>query len=143
MENWLKYILRQVQQQALGEDYIVKNIDGERCLYKEFTDGYDVEISGLNGRKATVPDTNIHIWAKTNTNNPIIVFTINLLPATMIPRWLSFIERVVEYHKTNMPDDTTHMRLYPKVEHWHSTNINEDIYNIFVDEQRKTMFKKS
>lgn len=143
MENWLKCILRRVHKHTLGKDYIIQNIDGERCLYKEFTDGYDVEVSGLDNRKAAVPDTNIHIWAKTNTNNPEIIFTIDMLPATVIPKWLSFIERVIEYHKTNVPHDMTHMRLYPKVEHWHSTNINEDIYDIFVDEQKKTMFLKN
>lgn len=142
MENWLKYILRRVQKHTLGKDYIIQNIDGERCLYKEFTDGYDVEVSGLDNRKAAVPDTNIHIWAKTNTNSPEIIFTIDMLPATMIPKWLSFIERVIEYHKTNMPNDMTHMRLYPKVEHWYSTNINEDVYDIFVDEQKKIMFTR-
>ena len=38
-------------QNELGEPYEIKNIDGEPCLYRNFKNGFDLEISGVYSRR--------------------------------------------------------------------------------------------
>lgn len=32
---------------SLGTDYMIKTIDGEPCVYRDFSNGFNVEISGM------------------------------------------------------------------------------------------------
>lgn len=56
--------IRQLKKQ-LGDDYRIFTIDFERCLYRDFGNGLNVEISGVNtrrlGKKAT-----LYLWYCTN-----------------------------------------------------------------------------
>jgi hypothetical protein len=35
----------------LGPEYRIRTIDFERCLYRDFGNGFNVEISGVNSRR--------------------------------------------------------------------------------------------
>ena len=46
---------------SLGPEYKIMYIDGERCIYRDFHNGFDVEISGTH----TTSDSktaNIYLW---------------------------------------------------------------------------------
>lgn len=53
---------------SLGAEYTVKTIDGEPCVYRDFGNGFNVEISGMYttnlNRKA-----NLYLW---RGNSPIV-----------------------------------------------------------------------
>lgn len=44
----------------LGRKYSIRTIDGEPCVYRDFHNGYDVEVSGVNTRKNR--RVNIYLW---------------------------------------------------------------------------------
>lgn len=48
-----------------SRDYSIKTIDLERCLYFDFGNGYDVEISGADNRKRD-HRLNIYLWKDKN-----------------------------------------------------------------------------
>lgn len=47
----------------LGAEYCEKFIDLERCVYRDFGNGYDIEISGLDNKKRN-PKVTIYLWCK-------------------------------------------------------------------------------
>ena len=52
--------LRQLVKE-LGENYCIRNIDGEMCPYRDFGNGFNVEISGMH--TASLRKTaNIYLW---------------------------------------------------------------------------------
>ncbi len=54
-------------QNELGEPYEIKNIDGEPCLYRNFKNGFDLEISGVYSRRRK---ENRRIFIKKRRNTP-------------------------------------------------------------------------
>ena len=48
-------------QKELGEDYRIVIFDGERVIYRDFGNGYDIEISRMNTNKKNAKGT-IYIW---------------------------------------------------------------------------------
>lgn len=46
---------------SLGEQYRITDIDLERVIYRDFGNGYDVEISGVN-TSSTKKKANIYLW---------------------------------------------------------------------------------
>lgn len=49
--------------ELLGAKYCEKVIDLERCVYRDFGNGYDIEISGLDNKKRN-PKVTIYLWCK-------------------------------------------------------------------------------
>lgn len=46
---------------SLGEQYRITDIDLERVIYRDFGNGYDVEICGVN-TSSTRKKANIYLW---------------------------------------------------------------------------------
>lgn len=46
---------------SLGEQYRITDIDLERVIYRDFGNGYDVEICGVN-TSTTRKKANIYLW---------------------------------------------------------------------------------
>ncbi len=59
----------------LGSDYRIMNIDLEKCLYCDFGNGFNVEISGIGGVTSVKPLT-IYLWFGEKRPECIIVKTI-------------------------------------------------------------------
>ena len=60
---------------ALGADYRIYNIDLERCLYRDYGNGFDVEISDVSRANRKCPAT-LYLWF-TGEGNPMIVKTVH------------------------------------------------------------------
>lgn len=60
----IKRLLGELKQKY-SRAYSIKTIDLERCLYFDFGNGYDVEISGANNRKRNHRLT-IYLWKDKN-----------------------------------------------------------------------------
>ena len=60
---------------ALGKDYRIYYIDLEKCLYRDFGNGFDVEISGVSRANRKCPAT-LYLWFKGEASNPLIVKTV-------------------------------------------------------------------
>ena len=60
---------------ALGADYRIYYIDLERCLYRNYGNGFDVEISGVSraNRKCPAP---LYLRFKGEASNPLVVKTV-------------------------------------------------------------------
>lgn len=62
----------------LGSDYQIRIIDFERCLYRDFGNGFNVEISGVRkNRKAT-----LYLWFGDKAPDCFIVKTVQAVPCT-------------------------------------------------------------
>ena len=46
---------------SLGPEYKIMYIDGERCIYRDFRNGFDVEISGTHTTRNN-KTANIYLW---------------------------------------------------------------------------------
>ena len=57
----------------LGNDYSIKRIDLEQCIYRKISNKFDIEISGLNarGRKFS---TDVYVWDISNGSQIIEIF---------------------------------------------------------------------
>ena len=60
---------------ALGADYRIYNIDLEQCLYRDYGNGFDVEISDVSRANRKCPAT-LYLWF-TGDGNPMIVKTVH------------------------------------------------------------------
>ena len=47
--------------ESLGEEYSIRNIDFENCIYRDFGNGFNVEISGTYTLNVKNPAT-IYLW---------------------------------------------------------------------------------
>lgn len=56
---------------ALGNKYRICVIDFEQCLYRDFGNGFNVEISGCNTNKHNAK-ANLYLWFGTNPPNCIM-----------------------------------------------------------------------
>ena len=59
---------------ALGTDYRIYNIDLERCLYRDYDNGFDVEISDVCRANRKCPAA-LYLWF-TGEGYPFIVKTV-------------------------------------------------------------------
>ena len=58
--------------EALGGDYKIREIDWERCLYRDFGNGFNVEISGVSYANHRRPAT-VYLWFGDGLCNSLIV----------------------------------------------------------------------
>ena len=73
-----------------GQGYILKNIDFEQCVYKDFGNGYDVEISLVSKRGMLA---SIYVWHKDIDGRYSVVKTMHEVHHTDLPVVLQEIER--------------------------------------------------
>ena len=59
--------------EELGNDYTIRTIDLEQCLYCDFGNGFNVEISGAGSRGPV----NIYLWKGDRQPDCYIVKTVN------------------------------------------------------------------
>ena len=57
---------------ALGENYSIRTIDLEKCLYRDFGNGFNVEISGCSRANRKCPAT-LYLWFGDRASDCIIV----------------------------------------------------------------------
>lgn len=55
----------------LGAEYSVRNIDWERCLYRDFGNGFNVEISNIDSRRMDAT-ASIYLWFGTGYDAIIV-----------------------------------------------------------------------
>lgn len=55
----------------LGPDYRIRTIDLERCIYRDFGNGFDVEVSGMHTTSERKTAT-IYLWYKERTIAKIV-----------------------------------------------------------------------
>ena len=60
--------------QALGDQYQICYIDMEKCLYRDFGNGFNVEVSGVSRANKNGPAT-LYLWFGTTAPACIIVKT--------------------------------------------------------------------
>lgn len=65
----------------LGPEYRIRTIDFERCLYRDYGNGFNVEISGVNTRRAGKKAT-LYLWYGTEAGSCLIVKTVHDIERT-------------------------------------------------------------
>lgn len=60
---------------ALGADYQIRVIDLEQCLYRDFGNSFNVEISGVSRANTKNPAT-LYLWFGTTQPHCLIVKTV-------------------------------------------------------------------
>ena len=73
-----------------GKNYTLKTIDFERCIYKNFGNGYDMEISLASSRHERA---SIYIWHKELSGGYRVVESHHDIPHNELPSILQVIER--------------------------------------------------
>lgn len=80
---------------SLGAEYTVKTIDGEPCVYRDFGNGFNVEISGMYtthlNRKA-----NLYLWWG---SSPIVATILDVRRediGSTVERLRGFVEELIE-----------------------------------------------
>lgn len=58
--------------EEFGDKYCICIIDFEPCLYRDFGNGFNVEVSGCNTNKRNAK-ANLYLWFGTNSPNCIMV----------------------------------------------------------------------
>ena len=61
---------------ALGDRYRILSIDWEKCLYRDFGNGFNVEISGCSRANRKGPAT-LYLWFGEHAYNWLIVKTVH------------------------------------------------------------------
>lgn len=67
-------MLRSLRRQ-LGADYHIRTIDFEKCLYRDFGNGFNVEISGMHTARQDKTAT-LYLWIGDNPPSCMIVETV-------------------------------------------------------------------
>lgn len=67
----------------LGPDYRIVPIDFEQCIYRDFHNGYDIEVSGANTNSLKKTVT-IYMWK----NQTRVVFHVSDIPQDKIEYWI-------------------------------------------------------
>ena len=68
-------------QKALGKDYSIMVIDLERCLYRDFKNGFNVEISGIGRANRKTPLT-LYLWFGYQSGSCILLKTVRNVERT-------------------------------------------------------------
>lgn len=66
----------------LGPEYRIRTIDFERCLYRDFGNGFNVEISGVNSRRKDQKAT-LYLWYGESAPDCLIVKTVRDVERTV------------------------------------------------------------
>ena len=61
---------------ALGKEYQIRHIDFEKCLYRDFGNGFNVEVSGVARANRKGPAT-LYLWFGETPPDCIIVKTVH------------------------------------------------------------------
>lgn len=61
---------------ALGKEYQIRYIDLEKCLYRDFGNGFNVEVSGCSRANRKGPAT-LYLWFGETSPDCIIVKTVH------------------------------------------------------------------
>jgi hypothetical protein len=80
-------------QKACGDKYEIKPIDLEWCLYRDFGNGYNVEISGMNTTRKNKKAT-IYLWYGSEKPDCRIVRTFHDVTRKEIPK---LVDQLAEY----------------------------------------------
>ena len=73
-----------------GNGYILKNIDFEQCIYKDFGNGYDIEISLVSKRGMLA---SIYVWYKDVDGRYSVIKTIHEIHHNDLPIVVKELER--------------------------------------------------
>ena len=68
---------------SLGKDYTITTIDLERVIYRDFGNGFNVEVSGVHTSKADKRAT-LYLWHGNSAPECLIVRTIHDVPRSNI-----------------------------------------------------------
>ena len=68
-------------QKALGKEYGIMVIDLERCLYRDFNNGFNVEISGIGRANRKTPLT-LYLWYGNQSGSCILIKTVSNVERT-------------------------------------------------------------
>lgn len=60
----------------LGEKYTIRSIDWEKCLYRDFGNGFNVEISGCSRANRRSSST-LYLWFSSTLYDCLIVKTVH------------------------------------------------------------------
>lgn len=61
---------------ALGENYCIRIIDLEKCLYRDFGNGFNVEVNGVSRANRKGAAT-LYLWFGTRSPDCLIVKTVH------------------------------------------------------------------
>ncbi len=70
----------------LGSDYSIKSFDLEQVIYRDFSNGYDLEISGMN-TNSTRKKATLYLWK----DAVLIIKKVVNVPQTDIGRWADLL----------------------------------------------------
>lgn len=82
--------------QSLGKEYTVTTIDFERVIYRDFGNGFNVEISGVYNASKNKNAT-IYLWYGTDAPSCFIVDTVKNVSQDNIGKE---VEKLFDYSKT-------------------------------------------
>lgn len=110
--------IRELKKQ-LGKDYKICTIDLERCLYRDFGNGFNVEISSVSTRRKSSKAT-LYLWYGTKAPSCIIVKTVHDVERTAkaideAVNNLKDYSNVLILHGYNNRDAIFHMK-HPELE---------------------------
>lgn len=83
----------------LGDEYEVVIIDFEYVIYRNFGNGYEIEVSGANTNSKNKPVT-IFLWCTAPMN---VIGCINGVPQNDIAECIDFMYIFSEYYKAATP----------------------------------------
>lgn len=84
----------------LGDEYEVVIIDFEYVIYRNFGNGYEIEVSGANTNSKNKPVT-IFLWCTAPMN---VIGCINGVPQNDIAECIDFMYIFSEYYKDAAPN---------------------------------------
>lgn len=85
---------------SLGDEYSVVIIDFEYVIYRDFGNGYEIEVSGANTSSKNKPVT-IFLWC---TAPMRVVGCISDVPQNDIAECIDFMNIFSEYYKNSTPE---------------------------------------
>lgn len=101
---------------SLGKDYTITTIDLERVIYRDFGNGFNVEVSGVHtcneGKRAT-----LYLWHGNSAPDCLIVRTVHDVPRSNIgdavEELRAYSEKLIRDGKDNRND--LFMMLHPEL----------------------------
>ena len=98
MANQMKALRALVKE--LGEDYCIRTIDLEPCPYRDFGNGFNVEVSGMytTGKKKTAT---IYLWYGDNGPASLLITEVSGIPRDRIA---SAVDKLYAYSEKLLAD---------------------------------------
>lgn len=85
---------------ALGKEYRVTEIDLEQVVYRDFGNGFNVEISGMHTTSASAKAT-IYLWKGYRLGSCFIVITVYDVPRSAIGKKVDALYEISEVMAKN------------------------------------------